>query len=150
MYEKAAGLNKALSRGKLSVSSTHAEAEISPMIPVSPGEYNRKREELLSDTAHITVSDSSIEFLRILCKANGGDIFGGENFCAAMYVADESVFFPELLCPDSERSSLLSLGAAMKNCSGAFCYIPSDTGERYIAYTGDLVYHNPVWNITFE
>ena len=150
MYEKTIGLDKTLRREKTSVSSGHTGTEISHMLPVSPVEYNLKRESLLSKTAYLSVSDKCIEFLKTLCNGNGGDIFAGENYCAAMYVTDNSVFFPELLCPESERSSFLSLGASMKNKVTAYCYGPSDEGERYIAYAGDMVYHNPVWNITFE
>ncbi len=150
MYEKTIGLDKTLRRRKASAVSGHFDASASPMTCVSPEEYNRKREALLSNTAHISVSDKSIEFLRILCSDNGGDIYAGKNFCAAMYSADDEVFFTELICPESERTSILSLGAAMKNRAGAFCYVPSDEGEKYISYSGDPVYHNPIWNITFE
>ncbi|MCR4607516.1 MAG: GNAT family N-acetyltransferase [Oscillospiraceae bacterium] len=149
MYEKTAGLERTLRREK-TVFSGHACAAESQMVSVSPVEYNRKREEILSKAAHLSVSDKCIEFLKTLCNAYGGDLYAGENFCAAMYISDDSVFFPELLCPDSETSSFLALGASMKNKVTSYCYRPSDEGERYIAYAGDLVYHNPVWNITFE
>ena len=150
MYEKTTGLNNTLTRKKVTVFRGPAQEEQFPLIPVSPAEYNRKREELLSSLPHISVSDRSIEFLKTLCVENSGDIFVSENCCAALYVTGDEVFFPELLCPETEREDLMALGAAMKNVSGAFRFIPSDDGERSIAYSGNLVYHNPVWNITFE
>ena len=150
MYEKTAGLNNTLIRKKISICRGCAQEAQFPLIPASPAEYNRKRKDLLSSLPHVSVSDSSIEFLKTLCVENSGDIYVSENCCAALYVTGDEVFFPELLCPETEREDLMALGAAMKNVSGAFRFIPSDDGERSIAYSGNLVYHNPVWNITFE
>ncbi len=149
MYAKTVGLNDALRREKLSASPSPAGGTF-PLRPASPEEYNRKRKELLADVSHISVSDRSIAFLKALCSENGGDIFISDHCCAAMYVIEDSVFFTELLCPDDEKAGLLSSGAALSKKKKAYCYLPSGTGERSIAYSGGPVYHNTVWNITLE
>ena len=150
MYEKTTGLNNTLRRKKISVLRGSAQEEQFQPVPASPEEYNRKREELLSSSPHLSVSDRSIEFLKALCIENSGDIYISYSCCAALYLSGDEVFFTELICPPQDREKLLSLGAAMKDASGAFCFIPSDDGERSVAYSGNLVYHNPVWNISFE
>ena len=149
MYAKTCGLDKVLKREKTSAAASDASGTF-PMRSASPGEYNRKREELLASVPHVSVSDRSMMFFKKLCTENGGDLFLSGSSCAALYRNDDAVFFPELLCPEEDRSALLSSGAALGNAGSAYCYIPSETGARSIAYAGQLVYHNPVWNITFE
>ncbi len=150
MYARTLGLEDTLKREKITASSEIACKTAFPLTPADPADYNRKREELLSSVPHISVSDESIRFLKVLCRENGGDIFISDDCCASCYVNQNVVFFSELLCPDQEIRKLLAVGAAKHDLDAAFCYIPSQNGEKSLAYKGGTLPCSTVWNTCFE
>lgn len=150
MYARTIGLEYTLMREKITALSEDADGTPFPFAPADPADYNRKREELLSSVPHISVSDESIRFLKVLCRENGGDIFISDKCCASCYVNQNEVFFTELLCPDEEIKNLLAGGAAHHDLDTAYCYIPSQSGKKSLAYKGGTLPNGTVWNTCFE
>ena len=68
-------------------------------------EYNAVREKLLENTSYVRYSDGLLDYQRVLCRQNGGDLTAftdtGERFgCAALeYVAESRVLIKELIWP---------------------------------------------------
>lgn len=150
MYEKTLGMKNTLSRKKITAEAAASAEYRFSLRPAPARDYNRKREGLLASTPHISVSDGSMEFLKALCMENGGDLYVSEGCCAACYVNQKELFFPELLCPEEQRNGLLAEAAARKGLSGAYCYLPSTNGLKSLAFTGIRPDPATVWNITFE
>ena len=150
MYEKTLGMKNTLMRKKIAVEAASSADCGNSMLPATPQEYNRKREELLASTPHISVSDGSMEYLKTLCMENGGDLYVSEECCASYYVNQKDLFFPELLCPEAERKELLAGAAAQRGLSGAYCYLPSPEGLKSLAFTGKSPDPATIWSITFE
>lgn len=150
MYEKTLGMKSTLTREKIAVEASTCTEYGFSLCPASPQEYNRKREELLASTPHISISDGSMEFLKAICMENGGNLYVFGECCAACYVNQKELFFPELLCPEEQRNGLLAEAAARKGLSGAYCYLSSTDGQKSLAFTGIRPDPATVWNITFE
>ena len=150
MNEKTMGTRLCLHRSvKRAESRQYPEGTVS-LRQAEPAEYNRMREKLLSGQPHLSVSDSSISFLKALCEDNGGGLFLSDHCAAAYYVDSDTLRFAELLCEEDELDQILGHTAFEKGLASSFCLLPSARGDRYIAYDRELLPDSLIWNIAFE
>jgi ribosomal protein S18 acetylase RimI-like enzyme len=78
---------------------------------ITPNEYNRQRETLLSDLNHLRFSRLACSYLNELCSSSGGGLFqmsydsnpsAGASAVAAVEVLNDSLLIKELLCRPGE------------------------------------------------
>ena len=150
MYEKAIGTRYCLTRSRIHIPAGPSSEAYCSLTAADPAEYNRKRESLLSGQPHLSVSDSSIAFLKALCEENGGGLFVSDQCAAAYYTEGNALHFSELLCGEDNRKSILAQTAFVKGLSTADCLVPSASGGKYIAYDRNILPVEVIWNLSFD
>ena len=150
MYEKAIGTRFCLSRSPIRIPAGLYPETVLSLSPADPAEYNRKREAILLGRPHLSVSDSSIAFLKALCEENGGGLFVSDQCAAAYYTEGDSLHFSELLCGNEMRIPILAQTAFAKGLSTADCPLPSVSGNKYIAYDRNILPAEVIWNISLD
>lgn len=128
-YERIIGTKYRLRR-------TYRETDSAPLLPVaplSPAAYRARREELLKDTPHTVPSSGLTELTNALYQEYGGGFFScGEGIACALPDGNCAVVL-ELIAPTGgEQDAASSVGAFLGKAKTGY-YIPSETGDSFIA-----------------
>lgn len=147
-YEKQIGTRCALYRRKEELPAREGPA----LVPLSPAAYNERREELLADIPHLSLSDAAIAYERVNCRCFGGDLYAVGDGIAAASVEDGRAVLREVLCPeDSDRQTLAAAVASALGCGQALLYSPGGPeDEAYLAAEPGAVPANCIWNLAFD
>lgn len=145
-YGKVLGMEHTLFRTGERVTAENREA----CTVLSSEEYNKKREALLGDKAHVRLSDASMDFAKKLMREYGGEFYAVCGGIAAAYIDSGIALIRELILPDdSDRSAAAASVAAEMGAEEARLYSPSASGDRYILSDKALP-ENCVWNLSFD
>ena len=153
MYEKTIGTVYRLKRRKIEhLRKPVSEAPL-PLLPAGPEHFLAARQNLLGNTPHILLSEDQIRFLKALCIEGGGDIYAscdGLPFAAAFTREGDTLTFSELLCAEEDRELLLDSFLTVMDAEKAVCYLPSRTGEDYLAHDCPCLAVDSLWELTFD
>ena len=153
MYEKTIGTVCRLKRTKVEYVRKALSEIPFKLLPAEPEHYFRKRETLLRDTVHLRVSEDSITFLKALCVDGGGDIYAskdGFGFSASFTRSGDTLRFTEIICEEEHRELLLDCFLTILDAEKAVYYLPSLSGEDYLAHNCKSLSPDTFWNLTFD
>lgn len=92
-----------------------------PSAPVSPAEYGRLREELLTDTCHVSYGEGLLAFQQLLCPGEGSGLYRMElphgPGIAAVEVWPGCRVVKEVLCRPGDEQTAMEGAAAL--CGGS-------------------------------
>ena len=146
-YEKTLGLRCVLRRERY---QAPAEAR-SPVMALSAAEYSLWRETMLRDKVHLHPSDYAMDFIRRFFETLGGGLFACSGGICAAYTEQGRAVIRELIAPDKRESELVAVSvAAFLGCDSAEWYLPSRSGEPYIAAAPGSVPQDCVWNLSLD
>ncbi len=153
MYEKTIGTSCRLKRAKVEYVRKPLSVNPFKLIPAEPEHYFTIREALLRNTVHLRVSKDSIAFLKALCIDGGGDLFASTTdltFFASFTRDSNTLRFAEFICEESNRDFLLNSFLTMLDAEKAVYYLPSLTGEDYLAHNCKTLSPDTLWDLTFD
>jgi len=133
---------------------TRRELESKAILPcrkVSASEYLIRREAILRNREHLSVSWHVAEFQRLLCEEYGGGLYLGDGFAGFAYLEEGKAMIKELVCENEDEKPLAasSIAAAMA-AETAVLFEKSASGEPYIAADSALVSSECSWNMSFD
>ena len=146
-YRELLGFECVLHRERHTVSCLAAEA----VMELSSSEYMLWRETMLRGTRHLHPSSPTLEFQRQFCKALGGGLYAcGSGICSA-YMDEGICTVTEIMSTVPEDHDIIaaSVGHAL-GAKEAIYFLPSISGEPYIAALPESIPANCVWNISFD
>ena len=146
-YEDILGVKKALSCETRTVSPAPEE----PCMKLTSSEYMLWRETMLRDRVRLHLSNTSLEFTRLLCEAYGGGLYAcGSGICAA-YLDGDACVIRELISMNSGEcdriAASVAAGLGAKRCEYR---LPAADGTPYIAAEPGFVPADCVWNLSFD
>lgn len=146
-YEDVLGVKRALCCEMHSVPC----AKLDMCMKLSSSEYMLWRETMLRGKPRLHLSNTSLEFMRILCERNGGGLYAcGSGICAA-YLEGKKCVIRELISMDDKECDRIaaSVGAELgaEQCEYR---LPSVSGTPYIAAEPGFIPADCVWNLSFD
>lgn len=147
-YEELLGTRCALYRKK-----EQLPARFGPAVsPLSPAEYNARREALLAGRPHLTLSPEAAEYERFNCRCFGGDFFAVGDGIAAAYREDDRAIVREVLSPDESLRRLYAAAAAdAMGCERLTLFSPGGPeDEPYLAAEPGFLSPDCVWDLAFD
>ena len=119
---------------------------------LSAGEYNRRREQLLADMPHMSLSDPAAVYEKYNCQCFGGDFFAVGNGIAAAYREDDRAVVRELICPDpKDQRPYAAAVAAEMGCARLRLYSPGTKDDLpYLAAEPGVLDPGCIWNLAFD
>ena len=148
-YSDAAGLVPALRR----VSYDLPAKPSSMTMKLTSTEYNFYRESMLRGRTYLRPSSYTMDFQRFLCESSGGGLYAAANgICTA--VVDEGgstcICHEIIAATKADCDETASAVAAELGCERARYYLPSLSGESFIAAEPGKIPPDAVWNLAFE
>ena len=122
------------------------------VIEIDAADYNARREALLPDTPHMTLSPAAADYEGFACRLFGGGLYAVGGAVAAAYQSDEGAYIRELLCPvpAQRRAIAEAVGAAM-GCERVTLLSPGTKEDRpFLAAGAGFLPENCVWNLAFD
>ena len=147
-YEKLIGTRCALYRKR-----EELPARPGPQIcPLSSEAYNARREVLLRELPHMSLSDEAAEFEGISCRLFGGGLYAVGNGIAAAYREDDRAVVRELICPDpKDQRPYAAAVAAEMGCARLRLYSPGAKDDLpYLAAEPGVLDPGCIWNLAFD
>ena len=117
-----------------SVRTVYSVSTLPPAERITAAEYLSRREAVLHNRAHVSLSPAAMEFQEALCTCYGGGLFSGENLLFCAYREGDLWFISELLPTSSEAQ------------------IPKDFLAKTLPYVcSDVPFPDGfVWNLSFD
>lgn len=146
-YDEILGLSGALHR---SVNTAGSRAGFA-CEKLCAGDYLSRRERLLEASAHLRPAPAVMDFAEVFYKCFGGGLYTCGGGLLAAYRDGGELIIKELIAPagTAPESIAVSAGAAL-GCDHVKYYLPSDTGEMYIAAAPGDIPQDCVWNLSFD
>lgn len=145
-YEKIIGVKPALYR---SVKELGAEKLLDCRVINAP-EYSRLRQALTAGKNHLELSNTAMEFQSLLLRECDGAFLAFEEGICSAYVYDGVAYVRELIAKDgADVEAMAATAAYVLGTERALLYLPSETGEKYIAADRPLP-PDCIWNLSFD
>lgn len=146
-YEEILGLSCALRR---SVNTAGSKAGFA-CEKLSAGDYLSRRENLLAGRAHLRLAPAVMDFAQLFYECFGGGLYACGGGLLAAYGDGDELIIKELIAPAGTAPERIaaSAGAALGRDSVRY-YLPSETGEMYIAAAPGDIPGDCVWNLSFD
>lgn len=145
-YGKVLGMEHTLFRTTQRIKAENSEQ----CAVISAAEYQRKREALLDNKAHVRLSAASMDFAKTLMTEYGGDLYAVCGGVAAAYIDGGIALVRELILPDN--GDMQRAAAAVADAAGveeALLFTAAESGDRYILSDKPLP-AGCVWNMSFD
>ena len=147
-YEELIGTRCALYRKKEDLPARPGPA----VSPLSAAAYHARREALLADRPHLTLSAAAAAYERFNCRCFGGDFFAVGDGIAAAYREGNRALIREVLTPDASRRRVCAAAAAAAmGCDRLTLFSPGcPEDEPYLAAEPGVLSSDCVWNLAFD
>lgn len=146
-YEDILGVKKALCCETRTVLS----APLEPCMKLTSSEYMLWRETMLRGRVRLHLSNTSLEFMRLLCEDTGGGLYAcGSGICTA-YPDGDTCVIRELISMDPDECDRIAASVAAELGTKRCEYrLPAAEGTPYIAAEPGFVPADCVWNLSFD
>ncbi|MBQ9686753.1 MAG: GNAT family N-acetyltransferase [Oscillospiraceae bacterium] len=127
-----------------------AAADRAPVKELTAAEYLLWRNMLLRVRPQLQPMQPAMEFQRQFCKLLGGGLYTCAGGICAAYLDEGVCVIKELICADADREDIAASVGKLLGTERVVYYLPSDTGEPYLAAPPGSVPADCVWNLTFD